>query len=75
MSLAGLSENINSDQDIIDKIEKKEKDDKIASEQKEVIELMTSNREQQQYKNALASTIEQIKKGTTHRKTKVNKDV
>lgn len=64
MSLGGLSDTVvNSDKDVIEKLEKNEKEQQIAKEQKEVITLMTNNREQKQYKDALASTIKQIKSG------------
>ena len=76
MSLGGLSDNvINSDKDVIEKLEKNEKEEQIAKEQKEVITLMTNNREQKQYKDALASTIKQIKSGKPIGKVKEPKNV
>lgn len=63
MSLDGLSSTINSDKDVIEKLEKKEKEEQLATEQKEVLKLMTANREQAQYKKALSDTIKEIKAG------------
>lgn len=63
MSLGGLSDTLNSDVDVIAKLEAKEKEDQLAKEQKEVLKLMTANREHSQYKKALAQTINEIKAG------------
>ena len=63
ISLTGLSSTINSDKDVIEKLEKKEKEEQLANEQKEVLKLMTANREQAQYKKALSDTIKEIKSG------------
>jgi hypothetical protein len=63
LSLGGLSETINSDKDVVEKLEAKEKQEKIAKEQKEVLKLMTANREQGQYKKALLQTINEIRQG------------
>ncbi len=65
MSLGGLSETINSDAETIKSLNVKAAEEKISKEQDEVLKLMTANREQMQYKNALASTIDAIKKGKT----------
>lgn len=65
LSLGGLSDSINSDVDVIKTLKEKEADEKISEEAKEVLKLMTANREQSQYKKALASTIDAIKKGKT----------
>lgn len=44
-------------------LNEQEKKEQIAKEQEEVLKLMTSNREQVQYKKALATTISQIRAG------------
>jgi len=48
---------------VVEKLEAKERDEKLAQEQKEVLKLMTANREQAQYKKALVDTIKEIKSG------------
>jgi len=63
LSLGGLSDTINLDKDVVEKLEAKERDEKLAQEQKEVLKLMTANREQAQYKKALVDTIKEIKSG------------
>jgi len=68
MSLGGLSDTVNSDQDIIETLEKKEQEDKTDQAQQEIFKLMTSNREKTQYKNALAATIKEIKEGASVKK-------
>lgn len=65
MSLGGLSDRINPDAEVIKLLNAQEADEKLTKEQKEVLTLMTANREQVQYKTALASTIEAIKTGKT----------
>ena len=73
MSLGGLSDKINPDAEVIKLLNSQEADQKLTKEQKEVLTLMTANREQVQYKKALASTIEAIKSGKNPR-TKVRKE-
>lgn len=63
ISLDGLSKTINADADIVKHLKEKEEEDKVSKEQKEVLELMTNNRQQVQYKKALAQTIKEIRSG------------
>jgi hypothetical protein len=74
MSLGGLSDSVNSDKDIIKLLDEKEADEKLSKEQKEVLKLMTANREQMQYKTALASTMEAIKSGKSVQPKKLRKE-
>jgi hypothetical protein len=68
ISLDGLSKTINSDQDVIKHLKEREDEQKVSKEQKEVLELMTNNRAQLQYKQALATTISEIRAGTVKTK-------
>lgn len=67
MSLSGLSSevsisgDIKNDADIIASLEAKEKAQLLEQQQKEILKLMTGNREQSQYKTALNATIAEIK--------------
>jgi uncharacterized membrane protein YgaE (UPF0421/DUF939 family) len=64
MSLDGLSTSFkNIDADVIETLKAKEQEEKEEQAQNEVLKLMTSNREQLQYKHALTKTISTIKKG------------
>lgn len=69
ISLGGLSDTLgvqsvpNDDADIIRRLEEQEQNEKISEEQKEILKLMVSNREQTQYKKALTKTIEDIRAG------------
>ncbi len=63
LSLGGLSDSLDPDKDVIEKLNASEAEDKLDKQQKEVLQLMTNNREQQQYKNALNATISTIKAG------------
>lgn len=68
ISLGGLSDTINQpknndDTDIIRLLEEKEAEEKLTKDQKEVLKLMTSNREKLQYKTALNKTMEEIRNG------------
>lgn len=74
MSLGGLSDKINLDADIVKLLSENEAEEKLTKEQKEVLKLMTANREQTQYKTALASTIEAIRSGKTTAPKKLRKE-
>ena len=69
LSLNGVSDTIvippkpNDDTDVVEKLEAKAKEEQITEEQKEIITLMTSNREHGQYKNALERTIREVRAG------------
>lgn len=65
MSLDGLSGNFkaNDDHDVVEKLKENEKQQELDKEAKEILKLMTANREKSQYKTALAATIKEIKEG------------
>lgn len=56
--------------DVIKKLTEDEKKARVDKEAKEVINLMTSNKENIKYKTALSKTIEDIKSGSTNKKNK-----
>lgn len=75
ISLDGLSKTINSDADILLHLKEKEDEQKLDKEQKEVLQLMTNNKTQTQYKRALMQTIKEIRSGninTPERKEGIN---
>ena len=49
-------------------LEEKEAEAKLTAEQKEVLKLMTGNRENKQYKTALSKTLEEVRNGGPIRK-------
>lgn len=56
--------------DVIKKLTEDEKKARVDKEAKEVINLMTSNKENIKYKTALSKTIEDIKSGSSNKKNK-----
>lgn len=56
--------------DVIKKLTEDEKKARVEKEAKEVINLMTSNKENIKYKVALSKTIEDIKSGSSNKKNK-----
>lgn len=58
--------------DVIKKLTEDEKKARVDKEAKEVINLMTSNKENIKFKTALNKTIEDIKSGNTNKKNKEN---